>query len=352
MTYPLFFCPSIEGGGVEKNLYLISYYLVKQNQKVHIITANKNMKKHFNKNVIFICPNSNKWSFSNRIIKIFICALLFIKIKKNFLIISFQANVFAIILAKLFNLKVIVRANTAPEKFVNSFFKKLIFMFFFKMADCVIVNSIDFKKSLKKYLGINSKVIYNPIKKKKYKNKNIFKKNLNIINVGRLTEQKNHIFLLKTLSKLDKKFKWTLKIVGKGNLKKKIKLFIKKNYLSKKVKLVGYKSNAIYEISKSDLFILSSIYEGLPNVLIEAQQTGTPIISTDCRTGPREILMNGKLGELVKINNETQLLNKIRKFYINKKNLYNKASLAKKYLYRFDYKNNCESYKNLIGKFT
>ena len=86
--------------------------------------------------------------------------------------------------------------------------------------------------------------------------------------------------------------------------------------------------------------------------MIEAQQTGTPIISTDCRTGPREILMNGKLGELVKINNETQLLNKIRKFYINKKNLYNKASLAKKYLYRFDYKNNCESYKNLIGKFT
>ena len=49
--------------------------------------------------------------------------------KKNFLIISFQANVFAIILAKLFNLKVIVRANTAPEKFVNSFFKKLFMIF-------------------------------------------------------------------------------------------------------------------------------------------------------------------------------------------------------------------------------
>ena len=52
MKYPLFFCPSIEGGGVEKNLYLISDYLVKQNLKVHIITANNNMKKHFNKKVI------------------------------------------------------------------------------------------------------------------------------------------------------------------------------------------------------------------------------------------------------------------------------------------------------------
>ena len=47
MKYPLFFCPSIEGGGVEKNLYLISDYLVKQNLKVHIITANNNIEKTF-----------------------------------------------------------------------------------------------------------------------------------------------------------------------------------------------------------------------------------------------------------------------------------------------------------------
>ena len=351
MAYPLFFCPSIEGGGVEKNLYLISDYLAKQNYKVHIITANRNMKKHFNKKVIFISPSSNKWCFSSRIIKSLVCIFLFFKMKKNFLIISFQANIFAIILAKLFNLKVIIRSNTAPEKFLNNFFKKLIFMFFFKMADFVIVNSTDFKKSLKRYLNINSKVIYNPIKTRKFQIKKIFKKKLKIITVGRLTEQKNQLFLLKTLTKLNKNLKWTLNIVGKGKLEKKIRLFIKENSLSKKVKLSGYKKNAINEINKADLFILPSIYEGLPNVLIEAQQTGIPVISTDCKTGPREILMRGKLGDLVKVNNETQLLNKIKNFYTNKKILYKKASLAKNYLYRFDYKTNCESYKNLIKKF-
>ena len=181
--------------------------------------------------------------------------------------------------------------------------------------------------------------------------KKFFKKKLKIITVGRLTEQKNQLFLLKTLTKLNNKFRWTLKIVGRGILEKKIRLFIKENSLSEKVKLSGYKKSAINEINKADLFILTSLYEGLPNVLIEAQQTGIPVISTDCKTGPREILMRGKLGELVKVNNETQLLNKIKNFYFNKKRLYKKASLAKKYLYRFDYKTNCESYKNLIEKF-
>ena len=182
------------------------------------------------------------------------------------------------------------------------------------MADSVIVNSIDFKKSLKKYLNVNSQVIYNPIKTRKFENKKIFKKKLKIITVGRLTEQKNQLFLLKTLTKLNNKFRWTLKIVGRGILEKKIRLFIKENSLSEKVKLSGYKKSAINEINKADLFILTSLYEGLPNVLIEAQQTGIPVISTDCKTGPREILMRGKLGELVKVNNETQLLIKLKIF--------------------------------------
>ena len=94
---------------------------------------------------------------------------------------------------------------------------------------------------MKKYLNVDSQIIYNPIKTRKFENKKIFKKKLKIITVGRLTEQKNQLFLLKTLTKLNNKFRWTLKIVGRGILEKKIRLFIKENSLSEKVKLSGYK---------------------------------------------------------------------------------------------------------------
>ena len=111
---------------------------------------------------------------------------------------------------------------------------------------------------------------------------------------------------------------------------------IKRLNLSKNVKLVGFKKNAEKYISKSDIFVLSSKFEGLPNVLIEAQKYSVPIISSNCPTGPSEILMNGKLGELFPVGNFQILANKLLNFSINKKILNKKAIYAKKYLKRFD----------------
>ena len=84
MNYPLFFCPSIEGGGVEKNLYLISNYISSKFKKVYVLTANKDMKNKFNKKIIFISPKSDKWCNSNRILKSLICLLLLLREKKKF----------------------------------------------------------------------------------------------------------------------------------------------------------------------------------------------------------------------------------------------------------------------------
>ena len=86
-------------------------------------------------------------------------------------------------------------------------------------------------KKFEKYLN-DSQIIYNPIKTRKFENKKFLKK-LKIITVGRLTEQKIN-FLLKTLTKLNNKFRWTLKIVGRGILEK-IRLFIKENFYLKKL---------------------------------------------------------------------------------------------------------------------
>jgi len=235
MIHPLIFCPSIEGGGVEKNLFLISNFLSQKVDKVYLLTANKDMKGKFNKKIIFISPKSRYWSNKNRILKSLICFFLFLKLKKKFLVISFQSNILAIIISKIFNYKIIIRSNTSPEKYLKNNIKKIIFKFFFKMANEIIVNSYSFKNSLNKILGLKSVVIYNPTKKIKLNKINKIKNTINIINVGRLTDQKNQLLLLSAVQELSKKIKWKLSIIGKGNNYRKISDFINKNNLKKKL---------------------------------------------------------------------------------------------------------------------
>jgi glycosyltransferase involved in cell wall biosynthesis len=98
----------------------------------------------------------------------------------------------------------------------------------------------------------------------------------------------------------------------------------------------------------SDLFVLSSLYEGLPNVLLEALVLKKFIISSNCPTGPREILKNGKYGLLFQPGNYKDLVKKIYYFQKNKKKLNKKILNGFKSLSRFDYKSNSKKYLNIV----
>ena len=171
------------------------------------------------------------------------------------------------------------------------------------------------------------------------------------MSVGRLTDQKNQITILKSLDILKKKkIDFRFFLIGGGYKFNELKEYVKKNNLSNCIKLAGYKLNAFNYIKSSDLFVLSSKFEGLPNVMIEAQLLNVPIISSNCSTGPKEILLNGKLGSLFKVGDYFSLSKKILSYNKDKKILIKKAKLAKKYLYRFDYQKNLNKYYNLIIK--
>ena len=128
-----------------------------------------------------------------------------------------------------------------------------------------------------------------------------------------------------------------------------IKIFINENNLKKNVILVGYKRSEKY-FKNSGIFILNSLFEGLPNVLIEALTYKIPIISTNCMSGPKEILSNGKYGSLVPVNDHTALAKKI---FITIKN-YNyaleKSNKGFKSLSRFEYEKQCQKYLKFIKK--
>ncbi len=351
----ILFIPSIEKGGVEKNFFLIANYLIKKYKNIFVVTANSNFKNYFNKKIKVICPKTNKWNNKKRSIKTFVSIILLIKnfFYKKILILSFQSNIPIILISKIFNFNVIIRLNTSIKKYITGIFDKIFYKFHYNLADKIIVNSFHFKNELKLHMNLESNLIYNSIKISSKKNKiNFFKnfKGLKIINIGRLTKQKDQITLIKSLNLLFKnKIKFRCCIIGRGIEANNLKNLIDENRLNKNIKLVGYKKEAEKYIKSGNLFILSSKFEGLPNVLIEAQSKNIPIISSDCPTGPREILLGGKLGDLFKVGDYKELYNLIRSFNKNKSKLLNKSKRAKKYLIRFDLETNCKKYEKIIS---
>ena len=355
----LVFIPSIEDGGVEKNLFIILNYLKLKIKNIHLLTFDNSKKSYFDNGIKIINPKFNFFFLRGRYPKYILCLFLLLKIlifDRNYLVLSFQANIYVLIISKFFNLKVISRSNSSSAGWSQNPVKQFIFSYFFKRADKIIVNSKDFKREMDKKYSINSYCILNPFifkkinKDSKIKIKNIFSKNaLKVISVGRLTLQKDFITLLKAIN-LVKKRKIELIIIGKGSEKAHLQEFIIKNNLSNKVQLIGYKKNPFKYINQSEIFILTSIFEGSPNVLIEAQFLKKYIISTNCPTGPREILESGKFGDLVKMGDYKSIARILEDFSFNN-NVKKKIKLGFKNTTNYDHKLNCLSYYNLIKKF-
>ena len=352
--------PSIEGGGVEKNLIIVSNYLSKKFKEITLITISKKFKKDFNKDIKIKSLKNDLWDLQSRRFKYFLAIFLLVKEllnREKKVVFAFQANIYCIIICKLFGVKVIVRSNSAPIGWSQNFVKKKIFKFFLNKADQVMVNSLDFKNNLKKEFNVKAKCIYNPLNKKeillKAKNKsfNFFKsKNkLKILNIGRFTEQKDQLTLLKSLKLIRDRVDFEAIIVGRGILKESLVNYVNRNNLNGCIKIVNFLKNPYPIFKQSELFILTSRYEGLPNVLLESLVLNKFIISSNCQTGPKEILLNGKGGILFKVGDYKSLAEKIVFFSKNKTFCNKKLAIARKHLERFDYKKNLKKYLDLVN---
>ena len=317
--YLVIFMPSIEGGGVEKNLFIIANYLSSIDNNIKLITASRGFNKKF-KNIDIIKPKLSFLKNTSRKLKYLICLLELLKLilsGKEISVFSFQANLYCIILCKIFKIKIVIRSNSSPTGWSKNSLKKFVFKYLLGIADKVIVNSIDFKKQFKVLFNINAKCIYNPLNKSEilkcskepikfsFYKKN--KKSLKIITIGRFTDQKDHQTLLKSLNEIKDQINFKLLIIGRGVNKYKIVNYIKENNLKSNVKILPFQNNPFKYLRISDLFILTSKFEGLPNVLLEAAVLKKFIISTNCPTGPREILQNGKGGFLFKVGNHKNI---------------------------------------------
>ncbi len=356
----IIFMPTIEGGGVEKNFFLITNYLASKFKSISVISLTNSYKNKLNPKIKFISFENKFLKLMSRRMKFVISLILLfkeIKSNRNSLVLCFQGLVYCTILCRLLSTKVIIRSNSSPSGWSDNFIKKILYKIIYSMANKIIVNSENFKKELKSKFNLDSECIYNPLNKKeiiknskkKIKIKFFNNKNFKIICVARFSDQKDHLCLIKSINLLKDKYK-NIKVllIGSGNKKKEIVDAIDKLKLNKFFKVLNFKKNPYPYIKKSDIFVLSSKFEGLPNVILEAIALNKFVISSNCPTGPSEILDNGKGGSLFKIGDHKELSKKIVFRLKNKKKCDKKLLFAKKRLQRFDFSKNLLKYYNTL----
>ena len=346
-----FILPSLEGGGAERVILTLANLFSKNGYEIFLILISNK--------ITYSDPLSKKIKIikfgSARVINSVFKLRSFLKNEKPDILFSTlpHLNVF-VLFFKIFFLKcstkfVIRETNTLSEveKSSNSLATQALhkmIKFQYPKADLIICPSKGVAKDLTKNFGIDKNlisIIYNPINfdlisdlaKEPIKNTSYFKRDAKIvIGLGSLSNQKDFPTLIKAVKEVNKIQKCILLIIGEGKERDNLKNLIKSLDLEQNVFLLGFKKNPFKFLKNADAFVLSSKYEGLPNSLIQALLLKVPCISTNCKSGPEEILNFGEYGQLVEVGNYYE----ISKSILNVFNRKWKNNYGNRFDYRFD----------------
>ncbi|MDA7756120.1 glycosyltransferase [Candidatus Pelagibacter sp.] len=315
---------------------------------------NENNKKYFistNKDIFKILP---KYGFLKSRISYFIIFLFsFFSIKKVLkknrpeYFLAHLILPLPLILFKFFNFetKLIIRISGKPKL---NFFRKFLWKNTSDIVYKVFCPTEDTKKTLieqKIFKPEKIFVLHDPVfsinefinlKRDQILDKK-FEKN-NIILAGRLTNQKNFDLMIEAYKQnknLSKKFK--VFIFGDGELKDRLKKKIKDYNLEDRIIFLGHKNNIYKYMANSKLFILTSLWEDPGFVLVEAALNNVTILSSNCPSGPEEIIDKNEYGGYLFTSNDPESLNKKINFFIedNEKNIFKKKKYVKKNIKKF-----------------
>lgn len=296
----VFLIDNLKGGGAEKAIKIIVEELASRNLKPIIILLEKKMDYNLSENIeLYILSNRiSKYNFLWIYLKFL---MLLKKLSPDVLyatntksqILSLCSKLFINNIKTIINIQVDLTKQYEERKYIFSFYKRLL-----KFADQYSFISHGIYINLKDMIPKKTNIfIANPIDFDEINNlklenieeeyKNIFSKKV-FITIGRLTQQKGQEKLIEAFSLLEEDFH--LIILGTGEKEQELKSLAKKYNIQEQVFFLGFQKNPFKFLQKADIFILSSLWEGFGNVIIEAMSCNIPVISTDCPSGPREIL--------------------------------------------------------------
>ncbi|MHC5060936.1 MAG: glycosyltransferase [Planctomycetota bacterium] len=318
---------SLVGGGAENVVVTLAEEMSRQGIEVHIISIRKSKRCSESSGIKFwFLSQTRSMSFFS---KIFLIPFLVYKLHNiinrildscgKYLIISHlpYANLITLLGCKK---RVYYCIHNTKSVQLNHGFanraRRLVVQWMYYNRNLIAVSK-GVAKDLKEKLTICPKslrVIYNPFDVEQIsrladkQDENITDEKY-IIHVGSFSRQKRHDILLRAFKLIHNSHK--LVLLGKGSLENDIKELTGKLGLHGRVKFAGWKENPYPWIKKASLLVLSSDFEGLSSVLIEALICGTPVVSTDCPSGPKEILRGALAKHLVPVGDVEKLAEKI-----------------------------------------
>ena len=316
---------SLGRGGAERVCVTIANELCNSGYNVRIITlyaSKKNYISDLNNKISYMCLDGKNYIHGLLKLSIFlnksnmnkivafgekitsICNYIKIKKKKKYIVISRVVN----------NVDIQEKDNkNIIYSFLFKFAKK-----YMKYSNKIIFQCNSMKDRMYNYFNLDANnkcyVVYNPLSSSFENIEPLNNKDEYFLMVGRLVSQKGYSYLIETMKKVVKINKnIVVKILGDGPLKEELQNEININNLNNNIFLLGNINNVIDYYINAKALLLTSTFEGFPNVLLEANACGCPVISFNCPTGPNEII-NKYNGLLIKYLDVDQLASAITKF--------------------------------------
>lgn len=327
------YIPSMAGGGAEHMMLTLANALAEKNLDIDLV-LNKTQGPYLK----YVSDKVNIVSLdTSRVLTGILPLAYYMRKEKPEIVLSAMNYVnVATVVAKLISrtdTKIVLseRSNLSAalenSKWVSKVLLKNLMSWTYKKAYKVVAISKGVADDLSKQIKLNSShivTIYNPVVSLDLLQKakealppayhwlegNSFPL---VLGAGRLSPEKDFETLIKSFAKVRKQKESRLIIIGEGESRQSLESLIEQLGLENDVQLIGFQDNPYAWMSYADVFVLSSQLEGFGNVLVEAMACGTSVVSTDCPSGPSEILEEGKWGELVPVGNVSLMSKAIMK---------------------------------------
>lgn len=321
-----FIISSLSPGGAERVVSNLANSLVDTYEvSILLLFKNEPFYKLDDRITIYNCSDAyevNKTRIKSIFIQLQIIFKIYSYLKKHKINIAIgfmtTTNIYSIIASKMANIPCIVSERIHPEYSSLTKFWSKIRQFVYPLSARVIVQTEAIKTYYLSFLKDNQlQIIKNPLSDSLINSRNPeIKKERIILSVGRLSPQKNHQMLIEAFHEMNLK-DWQLHIIGDGRKRQYYNEMISSYGLQKRIKLIGNVTNIADYYNTSSIFAFTSNFEGFPNALTEAMAFGMACISTDCPSGPSELIKNNENGYLIPVGDKAMLKEKLNSLVNN-----------------------------------